>query len=245
MDWERDLITRRSALARGFGGVFLVCSFDFDQRARPTGARTSAYARASQSAPFQPFQRDVPIPAVARPVARSRTLEQYVFTMRPRTADILPGFKTPVLGYDGLYPGPTIKATRGRAVDVRGRQGQVGGRWAAPCARSGSSGPISRPPTERPRATCRSESLRTSPETAQRRGGRRCSPPDRGRMCNDRKRARDVVVGFRHYSFVCLAQFQYVRATSLLTSRSHSTELATPMHRAQSRTPRLTVEKAF
>ncbi len=119
MDFERDLITRRSALARGFGGVVLVCSFDFDKRMRPAGARTSAYARASQSAPFQPFQRDVPIPAVARPVARSRTLEQYVLTMRPGTADILPGFKTPVLGYDGLYPGPTIKATRGRAVDVR------------------------------------------------------------------------------------------------------------------------------
>jgi FtsP/CotA-like multicopper oxidase with cupredoxin domain len=119
MDFERDRITRRSALARGFGGVFLVCSFDFDKRARPTGARTSAYARASQSRPFQPFQRDLPVPPVARPVAQSRSLQQYVLTMKPGTADILPGLSTPILGYDGLYPGPTIKATRGRAVDIR------------------------------------------------------------------------------------------------------------------------------
>ena len=30
MDWERDGITRRAALTRGFGGIALVCSFDFD-----------------------------------------------------------------------------------------------------------------------------------------------------------------------------------------------------------------------
>ena len=46
-------------------------------------------------------------------------MQQYVLTMRPGTADILPGLKTPILGYEGLYPGPTIKATRGRAVEIR------------------------------------------------------------------------------------------------------------------------------
>ncbi len=30
MDYERDGLTRRSALTRGFGGIALVCSFDFD-----------------------------------------------------------------------------------------------------------------------------------------------------------------------------------------------------------------------
>ena len=34
MDWERDGITRRAALTRGFGGVALVCSFDFDKVTR-------------------------------------------------------------------------------------------------------------------------------------------------------------------------------------------------------------------
>ena len=114
MDWERDGITRRSALARGFGGVALVCSFDFDkQRARRRRAHERVRARvgsrpvrALPARPADPGGR-----AAGR--AQPKTLEQYVFTMRPGTADILPGLKTPVLGYDGLFPGPTIKATRG------------------------------------------------------------------------------------------------------------------------------------
>ena len=38
--------------------------------------------------------------------------------MKPGKADILPGLETPILGYDGRFPGPTIRATRGRAVQV-------------------------------------------------------------------------------------------------------------------------------
>jgi FtsP/CotA-like multicopper oxidase with cupredoxin domain len=113
-----DGLTRRDALARGFGGVFLVCSFPTDARKRALGRRTSAGARAAAAAPFEPFQRDLPLPPVARPVSRTRAKERYVITMKPGTADILPGYKTPILGYDGLYPGPTIKATRGRTVEI-------------------------------------------------------------------------------------------------------------------------------
>ena len=72
MNWEHDGITRRSALTYGVGGLALVCSFDFDKKA-PRGGRTSAFTRASASGPFEPFQRDVPIPPVARPVAPRRS----------------------------------------------------------------------------------------------------------------------------------------------------------------------------
>ena len=65
MDWERDGITRRAALTRGFGGIALVCSFDFDKVTRTNGKKTSAFTRASASGPFEPFQRDLPIPPVA------------------------------------------------------------------------------------------------------------------------------------------------------------------------------------
>ena len=34
-------------------------------------------------------------------------------------ADILPGFQTPVYGYEGIYPGPTIRARKGREAVVR------------------------------------------------------------------------------------------------------------------------------
>ena len=39
--------------------------------------------------------------------------------MKAGTADILPGLETPVLGYNGLFPGPTIRAKRGKPIEVR------------------------------------------------------------------------------------------------------------------------------
>jgi spore coat protein A len=113
-------VTRRTALGQGFSGVFLVCSFAADKRPRPAkGTTTSAWARASAAGPFEPFQRDVPLLPVARPVEQTRTLQKYVSEMKPGEASILPGLTTPILGYYGMYPGPTFRATRGRAVEVR------------------------------------------------------------------------------------------------------------------------------
>ena len=34
-------------------------------------------------------------------------------------AEILPGFETPIYGYEGIYPGPTIRAVKGRPAIVR------------------------------------------------------------------------------------------------------------------------------
>ena len=118
MDWERDGMTRRSALYHSAGALALVCSFDFDKRATAARGKTSANLRSQLSSPFEPFQRDLPVPAVARPVSATKKLEEYVFTMQPGTADILPGLQTPILGYNGSFPGPTIKARRGREVQV-------------------------------------------------------------------------------------------------------------------------------
>ena len=61
--------------------------------------------RSASSTPFEPFQRDVPIPPVATAGRATKKLEQYVITMKPGTADILPGLQTPILGYNGLLPG--------------------------------------------------------------------------------------------------------------------------------------------
>ena len=105
MDSERDAITRRSALTRGFGGVALVCSFNFDKLKRGGAARRRVHP-CVRPGPFEPFQRDLPIRSPGR--SRRRSVEQYVMTMRPGKADILPGLETPILGYDGRFPGPTI-----------------------------------------------------------------------------------------------------------------------------------------
>ncbi len=70
----------------------------------------------------EPFRVPLPVPPVARPVGRDAAgAELYRITQRVAQAEILPGVRTPVLGYDGIFPGPTIETRRGRPVVVRHR----------------------------------------------------------------------------------------------------------------------------
>jgi FtsP/CotA-like multicopper oxidase with cupredoxin domain len=65
------------------------------------------------------FQLDLPIPPVAEPVSTDGGVDAYEITMQPGQVQILPeGAPTEVLGYDGIFPGPTIKAQVGRPVEV-------------------------------------------------------------------------------------------------------------------------------
>lgn len=61
-----------------------------------------------------PFRVPLPIPPVRRPAGG--VLE---ITQRAGEAQILPGLRTPVLGYDGIFPGPTIETRRGEPVRIR------------------------------------------------------------------------------------------------------------------------------
>ena len=84
---------------------------------------TSAALRSQAKSPFTPFQRDLPrIPELV-PVTSSRTRDTYAMTVREGMAEILPGFQTPIYGYDGVYPGPVIRAKKGREVVVRQTNG--------------------------------------------------------------------------------------------------------------------------
>jgi spore coat protein A, manganese oxidase len=64
------------------------------------------------------FRAHLPIPAALAPVRRTSTTDFYRITMRAGDADILPGLSTRIWGYDGQFPGPMIKAERGRQVVV-------------------------------------------------------------------------------------------------------------------------------
>jgi spore coat protein A len=71
-----------------------------------------------------PFQR----PAELLPVGNGqfygnadgvlRSYPRYQIAQQFTVASILPGFKTPVFGYNGLVPGPTIRVQRGKPVIV-------------------------------------------------------------------------------------------------------------------------------
>ena len=67
------------------------------------------------------FQVPLPIPPVARPVSTDGGTDVYALTQRAADVEILPGSRTTVWGYDGIFPGPTIEARRGRPVVVRHR----------------------------------------------------------------------------------------------------------------------------
>jgi FtsP/CotA-like multicopper oxidase with cupredoxin domain len=70
----------------------------------------------------QPYRVPLPVPPVARPTGVDETGAQlYRVTQRVAEAEILPGVRTPILGYDGIFPGPTFETQRGEAVVVRYR----------------------------------------------------------------------------------------------------------------------------
>jgi spore coat protein A len=80
---------------------------------------SSAGRRAQAAAPFQPFQRDLPMMPELVPVRSTRTTDFYEVAIREGMADVLPGFQTPIYGYEGVYPGPTIRAREGRTAVVK------------------------------------------------------------------------------------------------------------------------------
>ncbi|MEV6595788.1 multicopper oxidase family protein [Actinoplanes sp. NPDC051346] len=66
----------------------------------------------------EPFSVRMPIPATLAPVTRTATTDFYVMTARKAKVPILRGAPTEVYGYNGQFPGPTIRATAGRRVVI-------------------------------------------------------------------------------------------------------------------------------
>lgn len=65
-----------------------------------------------------PFSVRMPVPRELRPVSRAGGVDRYHLAVRQGTDELLPGVRTAVLGYDGQYVGPTIRARVGRPVEV-------------------------------------------------------------------------------------------------------------------------------
>lgn len=66
-----------------------------------------------------PFGEPLRLLSVARPIHADAGTDIYDFTVRASEARILPGLTTPIWGYDGMFPGPTIEARCGRSVSLR------------------------------------------------------------------------------------------------------------------------------
>lgn len=98
------MISRRRFLGGALGaGVLAGCSSDPGQGGQ--------LLRSKASLP-EPFQVPLTQPPVLAPGAGGRVR----LAARAAEQELLPGLHTPVLGYDGIFPGPTLEVTRGRPV---------------------------------------------------------------------------------------------------------------------------------
>jgi len=67
----------------------------------------------------RPFIAPLPVPRVLEPVGQDATTDYYEMTMRAARKAIVAGTQTPIWGFEGEFPGPTIVARSGRQVVVR------------------------------------------------------------------------------------------------------------------------------
>ena len=109
-------LTRREALKLGLlGSAVLLLPLE-----RTARAQLKEASRIPESKLPKPFQVPFSVPPVLRPVRRDATTDYYQVSMRQSRVQILPGFgKTTIFGYNGIAPGPTIKARGGRDTVVR------------------------------------------------------------------------------------------------------------------------------
>ena len=69
----------------------------------------------------EPFGVPLPVPPVLEPVRREDGVDVYEIVQQEGRVEIFPGLATPIWGYNGIFPGPTIEARRDRTVVVRQR----------------------------------------------------------------------------------------------------------------------------
>ena len=113
-DWSR-----RDFMRNGSYSLALVCTFASTSSLRGDTVTTSAARRSQAAKPFAPFAVDLPIPPALVPTSSTKTADIFDVDIQEGMAEILPGFQTPIYGYQGVYPGPTIYARKGRRTIVR------------------------------------------------------------------------------------------------------------------------------
>jgi spore coat protein A, manganese oxidase len=117
-------VSRRDLLKAGGLGAVGVAGAGMLPWGAGVGAKSASALDASRLP--VPFRSAFVRPPVLKPVQSRRDrdgvwTDHYSLTMRRGLAQIVPGMVTPVFGYAGIAPGPTIKVRRGRRSVVRFR----------------------------------------------------------------------------------------------------------------------------
>jgi spore coat protein A, manganese oxidase len=105
------LLTRKDILKLGAlgGAAFFL----------PLGRTAETKEYESDLPGFVPYQARLRVPPVLEPVRTTETTDYYEITMKQAMAEIVPGYQTPIWGYNGLYPGPTISTREDRRTVIR------------------------------------------------------------------------------------------------------------------------------
>jgi spore coat protein A len=108
-------LTRRDVMKLGlFASAALM--LPAERAARTALSQANRIAESALPAPFTvPFA----VPPVLTPVRSTATTDYFAITQQAARAEILPGLKTTIWGYNGITPGPTIVCRRGRQAIVR------------------------------------------------------------------------------------------------------------------------------
>jgi len=113
-------LNRRAFIAAGVTvgvGLAVATPFVLGGAGQPsTGAQLRSRARLPR-----PFSMTLRRPPILKPTATDGGVDRYDMTAHLATATILPGLRTPILGFGGVFPGPTIESRTGRPVVIRHR----------------------------------------------------------------------------------------------------------------------------
>ncbi|WP_199510928.1 multicopper oxidase family protein [Nucisporomicrobium flavum] len=113
-------LTRRSLLASlGISAVGAALGVPLLAGARGSSS-TGALLRSQLRLP-DPFQRALPRPPELDPVRSDGATDYFEITQKESVAELLPGVRTAIWGYNGIFPGPTLVSRRGRRAVVNHR----------------------------------------------------------------------------------------------------------------------------
>ena len=105
------MMTRRTALRLTvLGGASIAARAGISPMAAMAPMRTDAIPR---------FTLPLKLPAVLEPTVRTPTQDEYTIVQREAAQEILPGRVTKIWGYQGTFPGPTLRVRRNRPIVVR------------------------------------------------------------------------------------------------------------------------------
>ena len=82
------------------------------------GLAGSPWPQAESRPPVEQFRIALPIPPVLSPTRWDSAADYYEIVQREAAAEIVSGMHTRIWGYNGIFPGPTIEARRGRPIVV-------------------------------------------------------------------------------------------------------------------------------